>query len=202
MEHLILIGGGGHAISCIDVIESTRKYKIKGIVESDNNENSFSSFAPVIGTDKDLPRLFQDTNIAFNALGQIKSAIPRIQIFNRLKRLKVELPFIISPHAYLSKRSYVGDGTILMHHSFVNANVSIGENCIINTKASIEHDVVIEDHCHISTGALVNGNVRVGQGSFIGSGAIIKQGVKIGKNVVIGAGRLILNDVLDNAVVK
>ena len=202
MEHLILIGGGGHAISCIDVIESTRKYKIKGIVESDNNENAFSSFAPVIGTDKDFPDLFQDTHIAFNALGQIKSAIPRIQIFNRLKRLKVELPSIISPHAYLSKRSHVGGGTILMHYSFVNANVSIGENCIINTKASIEHDVVIEDHCHISTGALVNGNVRVGQGSFIGSGAIIKQGVNIGKNVVIGAGSLILNDVLDNAVVK
>ena len=30
---LALIGGGGHAVSCIDVIEKTNKYKIVGLVD-------------------------------------------------------------------------------------------------------------------------------------------------------------------------
>ena len=32
MEKLIVIGSGGHAASCIDVIETTKKYKIIGLL--------------------------------------------------------------------------------------------------------------------------------------------------------------------------
>ena len=31
---LALIGAGGHAVSCIDVIEKTNKYKIVGLVDN------------------------------------------------------------------------------------------------------------------------------------------------------------------------
>jgi FlaA1/EpsC-like NDP-sugar epimerase len=33
MKKIILIGGGGHSKSCIDVIENENKYKIVGIVD-------------------------------------------------------------------------------------------------------------------------------------------------------------------------
>ncbi|MBI4309254.1 MAG: acetyltransferase, partial [Candidatus Omnitrophica bacterium] len=33
-KNLILIGGGGHCKSCIDVIESENKFKIAGIVDT------------------------------------------------------------------------------------------------------------------------------------------------------------------------
>ena len=53
MKEIILIGAGGHAISCIDVIEESKKFKISGIV--DNNESILSCLGyPVIGKDKDL----------------------------------------------------------------------------------------------------------------------------------------------------
>ena len=35
MKNIVLIGGGGHCKSCIDVIEMEKKYKILGLV--DNN---------------------------------------------------------------------------------------------------------------------------------------------------------------------
>ena len=35
MNSLILIGGGGHCASCIDVVEQEAKYRIAGIVEKD-----------------------------------------------------------------------------------------------------------------------------------------------------------------------
>ena len=35
MDKIILIGGGGHALSCIDVIESRNDFKIAGIILKD-----------------------------------------------------------------------------------------------------------------------------------------------------------------------
>ncbi len=35
MDKIILVGAGGHARSCIDVIELTGFYKIAGLVEKD-----------------------------------------------------------------------------------------------------------------------------------------------------------------------
>ena len=33
MKKLYLFGGGGHSLSCIDVIEKQKKFKIKGIID-------------------------------------------------------------------------------------------------------------------------------------------------------------------------
>ena len=33
-KKLILIGAGGHALSCIDVIEAEKKFKIIGLVDN------------------------------------------------------------------------------------------------------------------------------------------------------------------------
>ena len=39
-KSLILVGGGGHAKSCIDVVESEKKFKILGILDnSKKNRN-------------------------------------------------------------------------------------------------------------------------------------------------------------------
>ena len=38
MKKIILVGAGGHALSCIDVIEAEKKYKIIGLI--DNKKNS------------------------------------------------------------------------------------------------------------------------------------------------------------------
>ena len=85
--------------------------------------------------------------------------------------IKVKLPVIISPYAYVSPYAQIGCGTIVMHNAIINADARVGDNCIINSRALIEHDVVIGNHCHISTGAVVNGAVEVGDNTFIGSGA-------------------------------
>ena len=35
-KNIILIGAGGHATSCIDVIETTNKFKIIGLIDKKN----------------------------------------------------------------------------------------------------------------------------------------------------------------------
>lgn len=202
INKIILIGGGGHCNSCIDVIELEGKYFIQGIIEPFDITDKLSLGYEVIGVDKDLPELSNVYKNALVTIGQIKSAEKRIHLYKSLKRFNFSLPIIISPNAYVSKHSYVGEGTVIMHGSTINPNAKIGVNCIINSQSLIEHDVTIEDHCHIATGAKVNGNVLIKEGSFVGSGSIIREGVVIGKNSVIGAGQIILKSIPDNSTIR
>jgi sugar O-acyltransferase (sialic acid O-acetyltransferase NeuD family) len=201
MKSLLLVGGGGHCYSCIDVIEATRIYQIEGVVQPKASSELVLGY-PVIGSDDDLPQLLKSSNLAVITVGQIKTPETRIRLFDLLKHLGADLPVVISPKAYCSKHSVIGEGSIVMHGAIVNAGARIGNNCIVNSQALVEHEVEIGDHCHISTGAQVNGNVTIGEGSFVGSGAVIKEGIRVGENVVIGAGQVVLRDVLSGTVVK
>ena len=202
MDEIILIGAGGHARACIDVVELSGKFKVVGLVEKNEVNDQGNLGYPIIGTDDDLQEIHQKHNNALITVGQIKSAETRIKLFQLLKEIGYVLPVIVSPRAYVSKHAQIGHGTIVMHGSVVNANVKIGKNCIINNNTLIEHDAIIGDHCHIATGAIVNGAVTVGSQSFIGSGVVTKQKISIGKNCIIGAGCVIKKDVQDNQLEK
>jgi len=202
MHEIILIGAGGHARSCIDVIELSNQFKIVGLVEKVDKTGQKNLGYPIIGIDDDLPELRQKYRYALVTVGQIKSPDVRMRLFSRLQELNFHMPPIISPRAYISKHAQIGDGTIVMHDAIVNANARIGKNCIVNSKALIEHDAKVGDHCHIATAAILNGDVSVGNKSFIGSGVVSRQSISIGSNCVIGAGVLINTNVESNKVIK
>jgi sugar O-acyltransferase (sialic acid O-acetyltransferase NeuD family) len=199
LKPLILIGGGGHARSCADVIDLEGIYKIEGVVDFQAKDMMGYKF---LGGDENLPELVSKYPSTLITIGQINSSKSRRQMYQKLLFLGADMPTIVSPLAFLSRRSQVGVGCILMHGSIVNANANIGNNCIINSQALIEHDVSIGSHCHISTGAKVNGGVNIGDDCFIGSGSIIHQGVSIGRNCVIAAGSVIKRNISDNSVFR
>lgn len=188
---LILIGGGGHCKSCIDVIEQEGRFTIEGIIDLPEKKGEKILGYPIIGNDDDLESLIRSDNYFLITLGQIKTAQRRKELFEFLKAKAANLPVIISPKAYVSTHATIDEGTIIMHHALVNANAKIGKNCIINTKALVEHDVEIGNHCHISTGATVNGHVQIGAETFIGSGAVTKENIKIEANSFIKANSIV-----------
>lgn len=190
MKELLLVGGGGHCKSCIDVIEEEGKFKILGIIDQKEKLGQTILGYEVIGTDEDFPNLIKHCGFFHITVGQIGSPNIRVKIFNQLKNLNAEFPVIISPLAHVSKYSKLGEGTIIMHYAMINADTSVGKNCIINTKSLIEHDSVIEDFCHIATGAIINGGTKVEKESFIGSGAVTKQGSVIPQKSFIKANSL------------
>ena len=185
---ILLLGGGGHCHSVIDVIESENKYEIIGIVDKKELIGSDILGYKIIACDDELETIFKTCKNAIITVGQIESNTVRVKLFNKLKEIGFALPIIISPLAYVSKHSFIEEGTIIMHHALVNANAKIGKNCIINTKALIEHDVTIEDDCHISTASVLNGAVIVKANTFFGSNATSKQCIEI--NGFIKAGSL------------
>jgi len=199
---ILLIGGGGHCHSVIDVIELTNKYEIIGIVDTKENIGKNVLDYEVIACDDDLETIFETCKNAAITVGHIKSNELRKKLFEKAKNIGFNFPTIISPLAYVSKHATLEEGTVVMHHALVNASARVGKNCIINSKALVEHDVRIEDHCHISTGAILNGGVHVKANTFYGSNATCKEYINIGSHVTIGGGASVMKSVPNNTIVK
>ena len=186
---VILIGAGGHAKSCIDLIENDKKYYIYGVVDNTKKRN-FMGYK-VLGNDTKLKDYVKKIKNIVIGVGQIKDYKKRLSLFKKCKNLGFKLPIIISRKSYVSKRSKIEEGTLIFHNVFINSSVKIGKNCIINTSALIEHDVEIDNNCHISTGCILNGSVKVGQNSFIGSKSVISNDIKIKQNSFIKLGSMV-----------
>lgn len=194
---LLLIGAGGHAAACIDVIEAHGGWRVAGLLGSAHEVGQTRLGYEVIGTDGELDALAGRFGHALIAVGQIADPAPRVRLFGRLREAGFVLPVIVSPHACVSRHATLGAGTIVMHGAIVNACANIGDNGIVNTRALIEHDARIGEHCHVSTGAIVNGGARVGARSFIGSGSTVREMRTIGADCVVGMGQRVLSDLDD-----
>jgi sugar O-acyltransferase (sialic acid O-acetyltransferase NeuD family) len=191
---LVLIGGGGHCRSCIDVIEQAGEFRVIGIVDMKNKIGESILGYPILASDDQLTELAEKHRNFLITIGQIKSSEPRIRLFNQIKNMNPIFPIVISPRSYVSRHASLGEGTIVMHGVTINAGAVIGRNCIINTGAIIEHDAEIGDHCHVSTGAIVNGGAKIGSGSFFGSGSVAKENVLLSSNCFVKAHSLVKND--------
>lgn len=191
IKELILVGGGGHCKSCIDVIEKEAKFQVAGIVDTKTKIGQNVLGYPIIGSDEDLEAISNHYCFFLITLGQLESPEKRIRLYNYVTSIGGTFPTIVSPFAYISKYATIKDGTIIMHFALVNANAIIGENCIVNTKALIEHDAIIGNHCHISTNAIINGGVKIGCCSFIGSAAVCRQEIEISNYSFIKANSVV-----------
>ena len=190
---LIIVGTGGHALSCVDLVESTGKFRLRGFISDNQSKNDNDIYGyPILGCDSELSALKKFFSYALIGVGQTNSHALRFNLFHSLIKLGFSLPNIISPNAYVSPRSVIGVGVTIMHGATINAGVSIGSNCIINTQVNLDHGVKIGDHCHISTGAILNGNVQVGPKSFIGSNVTIRQDLRIHESSFIRMGSCII----------
>lgn len=188
-RNLILLGGGGHCKSVIEVAESVG-YNILGILDCPEKIAKSVFGYNVIGTDSDIPLYVGKAEFVIT-VGFIKDPSIRIMLYNKVKEAGGRLATIIASTAHVSRYAILGEGTIVMHLAFVNAGAKIGNNVILNTFTNIEHDVEIGDQCHISTGTMVNGDCKIGKNTFIGSLSVLTNGICIGDDLIIGAGSVV-----------
>lgn len=187
---LILIGGGGHCKSVIEVAESAG-YEIKGILDMpDEVGKKVLPSHKVIGTDDEIPQYVEECDFIIT-VGFIKNPALRVKLYNKVKAAGGRLATIIASTAHVSKYAELGEGTVIMHHAFVNAGAKIGDNCIINTFVNIEHDAEVGNQCHISTGTMVNGECKIGENCFIGSQSVCANCIEIASDIIIGAGSVV-----------
>ncbi len=199
LSKLVLIGGGGHCKSVIDVAK--RMDCFEEIVVTDQNvERGVKVLGcTVVGTDDCLAELHQQGfEYAFVTVGSVKINQLREKIANKVKVLGYQFPVIRDPSAIVSDSAIIGDGTFIGKNVVINADAKIGKHCIINTGAIIEHECNIDDFTHISVGTTLCGEVNIGKNCMIGSRSSVIQCLKIGDNCVVGAGAVVINNLPDN----
>ena len=197
-DNIILIGGGGHCKSVIDVAESAG-YNILGVLDMPEEVGKSVLDYKVIGTDDDIPQ-YADKAEFMITVGFIKNPAIRVRIYNKVKEAGGKLATIVASTAHVSRYATLGEGTVVMHQAVVNAGAQVGANCIINTFCNIEHDAVIGDQCHISTGTMVNGDCKVGERVFIGSQSVLTNGITVGDDIIIGAGSVVRKSISEKGV--
>lgn len=183
---ITLYGAGGHCKVVIDVLVSQGK-RVSLVVDDNPKSSSFLSIPCT------LPKQSYDKAIVTIGDCQTRKKI--------VERISVKLyEKAIHSSSFISSRSTVGEGTVVMHGAVVQSCTSIGKHCILNTHSSVEHDVIIHDFVHIASGVVICGAVEIGTCTLIGAGSVVKQGIRIGNNCLIGAGSVVVDDIPDNVV--
>jgi UDP-perosamine 4-acetyltransferase len=191
MHKVVIVGSGGHAKVIIDVLNSSKAYKLVGCISSDLTLKKIMEI-PVLGDDSILPRLFAEgIKYAFVAIGDNRK---REELSKYVIRLGFEMINAISVYSYISSSAKLGKGIAVMPGAVINVDALIENNVIINTGATIDHDCVIGESSHIAPGCNIAGNVRVGKGTFLGVGCKVIPEITIGEWSTIGAGAVITND--------
>ena len=202
---LLIIGGGGHAKMCIDIIQQDKSFEIAGIADANSTINSSVFHIPVISRDdsKSIDLLIEQglKNVVLG-IGAVLNHSSRKTLFDFLKSKDLFVPNIIHPTASIEPSAVIGEGNQIMQGAIIGSDVQIGDNCIINSSAIISHDTKIGDNVHIAPGAIIAGGVTIASNTVIGMGVTLFLGIKIGENVMINNGINIFNDVPNNEIIK
>jgi sugar O-acyltransferase (sialic acid O-acetyltransferase NeuD family) len=202
-QQLLVLGGGGHAKICIDIIKQMKMFELAGIIDENLEPGVRVLDIPVIGWNEDLQKLFdQGVRLAVNGVGATSNPRLRQKLYTTLKTIGFQLPNLIHPRAVLEPSVRLGEGNQIMAGAIVGADAVIGDNCIVNAGAIVSHDCRLEDNAHLAPGAILAGGVTVGRNTLVGMGATVYLQVRIGRDAVIHNGRNISRDVPDGAVVR
>ena len=201
-KDIVILGSGGHAKMCIEILKNLSNYKIRGTIVE--NYELIDSEKNAIGCDSMLPEFFNNglRNIIIG-IGDIVSRNQRREyLFNKLRENGFEIPNLIDQTSIVEKSVIMGEGNQIIAGATLGTDCSIGDNNIINTGAIICHDTKINNNVHIAPGAIIAANVDVGNNTLIGMGVTIYRGIKIGENVVISNGQNIFTNIKDNQIIS
>ncbi|NRD79385.1 acetyltransferase [Bacillus sp. BRMEA1] len=195
-EKLLLIGGGGHCSSVIDVLQENNSFDEIGIIDTKEKIGMKFCSLTYIGSDDDLKELYnQGYSSAFITVGSVINPMLRIKLYKLIYDIGFNIPNIISNTAIISNSSTFGNGIFVGKGAIINARTFIGNGSILNTGCIIEHDCRIGEFVHIAPGTTLSGGVIIGNKSHIGTNSTIIQGINIGENTLIGAGSVVVNNI-------
>jgi UDP-perosamine 4-acetyltransferase len=192
-DNIIVIGAGGHAKVCIELLQSMGETVAYCIGADDSADVCMGT--PVYKDETELVRLRREGYYkAFIAIGDNKL---RYALAEKVLKLGYQLVPAISPQAIISQSATLGVGVAVMAGAVINAHATIENLAIINTGATIDHDCKIGTAAHIAPQCGLAGNVIVGASSFLGIGTSVIPGVSIGEKVIVGAGSVVVANVPD-----
>lgn len=184
-----MVGAGGHASACIEVLCETGVYETIGCL----GEQTVELQSPVLGRE-DALGLFMQRGVthAFVAIGDNRQR-------DRLCRLALKSGYILvnalSERAVVSRWASIADNVAVMPGAVVSAFSFLGTGTIVNTSATVDHHSRLGQFSHVGPGAHLGGSVMVADGVSIGIAGVVLPGRALGAWSRVGAGAVVTRDV-------
>lgn len=195
-DKIILVGGGGHALSLLEAIEAPNA--VEGYLDLRPSQSMTMTY---LGDDT-MAKKFMEHGALFH-ISYVYHGIPdmtaRKRLIEQYDSLGADFATIVAPTAVVTPHSCIGEGAAILNGAIIN-RAQIGRHAVINSGAIIEHDCTVGENTFIGPGAIVGGGTLIGQDCFIGLGARLKNGIKIAPGTVIGMGAVVTNNIQEPGI--
>ena len=197
MTSLLILGTSTFAVEVADVVSETPGFEVSAFVENLDRTRTagFLEELPVVWID-DIAT-YCGSHMALCGLGTTR----RSAFIEQAVSVGMSFATVVHPNARVSRRSSVGEGSVVSVAVVVAAHTRIGRHVIINRGSLIGHHADIGDFTSVMSGSNIGGNCRIGEGVYIGMGSVILNNLTIGANSVVGAGAVVTRDVPPSVMV-
>lgn len=165
-KRLVILGSGGYGNTVLDIAEQLG-YEIVAILDDKYEDHPLSSYREYINDDTEF----------IVALGNNELRLSWCEkIFNDGGKLAI----LIHPTAYVSPKTTIGMGSVILPNAVINTGTKVGVGCIVNLGAIIDHDCIVENGVHVCVGAIIKANNVIGKCDKIDAGEIVERSTRRG----------------------
>lgn len=183
---VILIGGGGHALTLGTVLEDA------GV--------SVLGYIDRAATDLPWPWLGDDDAALEQQVwkrGQMVMAIGtapqlRAKLFQRFKQAGAEFATFVDRRAFVARSASLGEGCFVHPFGFVGAQVMLGLDVFVGPSAIIEHGARVGDHSFVAQGGSLAGNAVLGACCLVGANASVREAIMLADATTIAMGAAVV----------
>ena len=190
---LVVVGIGGHAGMCIDILRQESMYNIVGFVDDNvtiDEKYGLKYLGNLSFIEEFAKKGLRNAILGIGFLGNLKK---REKVYYYLTQF-VNIPSIIHCKAIIESTAKIQNGCQIMAGAIIGSNVVIGQNCIVNSGAIVSHDSIISDSSHLTPGATLAGHVKIGKRVTVGMCSTIYIGISISDDTVITNGKTVIEN--------
>jgi UDP-perosamine 4-acetyltransferase len=190
VSKFVIVGAGGHAKACIEVLDklSMRPEYCVSLSASPKQVLGID----ILSEEEALASLHdQGIHQFFVAIGDNQTRCKTAQLWMQEDFSPIS---IVSPSANVAKTAAIGFGVLIMPNAVIGSEVKLEDYAIVNSAGIVEHESLIGYGAHVAPGSVLGGKVTLGDRSLMGIGSVAIDGTTIGKDIIVGAGAVVVGD--------
>jgi acetyltransferase EpsM len=188
---LLILGTRSFAPEIADVASDIPDVEVAGFVENMDRSRCDETLEGLAIHWIDDIAPMASTHLVVAALGTTHRSV----FIDQAVALGFNFATLVHPTARISRKSTVGEGSIVCPGVVVATRTTIGSHVILNRGALIGHHTTIGDFCSVMPGANIAGACHIGDSTYVGMGALILDHRTVGAQSVIAAGSVVTSDV-------